>query len=368
MFGDSDLQPSVAPQVQPSPFTQPPNTPTFTPPLQASAPAPVQTFSPKPKNSIFPLIFGFLIVVIAAAAIGIVYYKNKLTVSSSPEPSIVAMASQEPSAEPSSTASASPKSSSKGSPKPTLKPISAIKPIVASPTPTPVAQPTLDILFGNPSANVKQTVDEGKGDGRVINREYTSIQAGQFDEVSSSWSPRVTVCYHIVSNEEIAGKNVKFTFTLDDKVEVDDNLGGYDKLEAGRIYDWCHDTTSSIGKHSAKLLLNGDKSLKESNYTNSLARIDWENLADKIAPNFTIGGPFNWAEKGTCFIVYPPSDNVSTVAELKIEQKVDGASWSPLVGGQYCFTGNSGTAHTYAVHMIDARGNTNEQAKSFMLY
>lgn len=323
---------------------------------------------PKPKFPILPALIGFFIVVIVAALMGVVYFKTmfkpSLSVSPSPTPTPSTLVSPSPST--SSTPSASVKSSAKPTVKPTVKP----SPTSASPTPTPtpVVLPTLDIRFGNPSANVKQTYDDGSGTGRVINREYSSIQAGQFDEVISSWSPRVTVCYHIVSNEEVKGKDVKFVLTLDDKTDVEDNLGQYDKLEPGRLYDWCHDVTNDIGKHTARLTLNGDKSLKEIVYTNSIATVSWENLADKIAPNITIGGPYDWDNKGTCFVVYGPFDNVSQTSEIKVEQKVDSQNWAPVLDGTYCFTGDSGSTHIYSVRAADKRNNINEQTKTFVLY
>lgn len=356
MLGDTEIEPS-SPQS------------TF----QPVSPAPVATFSPKHKQSILPLIFGFLLVIVLSAVIGIVYYKNKLTTDLSPSttPTPTIIASTEPSLSPSSTASSSPKSSSKTSPsptsKPSVKPSPTLRPSIA-PTPTPVPLPTLDIRFGNPSANIKQTYDDGSGVGRVINREYTSIQAGQFDEVTSSWSPRVTVCFHVVSNETISGKDLKFSFTLDDKVEAEETLSQYDKLEAGRLYDWCHDVTSNIGKHTVKLLLNGDKSLKEINFTNDLARLDWENLSDKIAPNFTLLGPNNEGTEGTCLFPQYVSDNVTSFANLKIDQKIDSNSWVKFGGSRYCFAGTSGSSHTFAIKITDERGNANEQSKTFVLY
>lgn len=354
-------------------MTELPTSPTPVPPELVTPPAPQPKADPpwadKRKPPLLPLLFGFLIVITIAAAMGIAYYKTKLmTISSpSPSPTVTATSTPAPSMEPSASPSGSPqpaqtgKSSSKASAKPGATQ-------QGSPTPTPVAQPTLDIRFGNPSANVKQTIDEGAGDGRVINREYSSIQVGQFDEVKSAWSPHVTVCYHIVSNEEIMGKNVKFSLTVDDKVEVEDNLGGYDKLEAGRIYDWCHDVTSSIGKHVARLTLNQDKSVKESSYVNSLGRIDWENLADQIPPNFTLIGPNDEGASGTCVFPQYISDNVSAYANLKIEQKVDGGDWTKFPGDRYCFVGTSGSTHTYISRITDERGNANEQSKTFVLY
>lgn len=348
MLGDPET-PSSPPVSAPSwePVTPPPVVP------------PAPTYIPaKPRSSPLPILIGFLIVIVVAAGIGIAYYKTKLTASSipspSPSPSVMASPSIEPS--PISTASASPKSS--------------IKPVVKSsetPTPTPVTSPTLDIRFGNPSANVKQTIDEGKGDGRVINREYTSIQVGEFDEVSSSWSPRVTVCFHVVSNEEIRGKDLKFSFNLDDKVEVEDNFGQYDKMEAGKIYDWCHDVTTNVGSHTAKLLLNPDKSLKELTYVNDLGRLDWKNLADQIAPNFTLTGPTQDGSK-TCVSLAYLSDNVTKNSDLKIEEKYDSGSWATTTATTYCTTGTSGSEHTYTVKVTDARGNATEQKKTFVLY
>jgi hypothetical protein len=347
-------------------------TPFQTPPTaEPIPPAPViPTYIPKPKPPILPIISGFLIVIVIAASVGIAYYKTKLIagVQASPSP-VSTPTTPTMTPEPSATASGSPQSSvkpsTKSSSKPTTKPSSATT--SASPTPTPVAQPSLDIRFSNPSAYIKQTIDEGTGDGRVINREYTSIQAGQFDEVPSSWSPRVTVCYHFVSNEEIPGKNLKFSFSLDDKVEVEDNLGQYDKMEAGRIYDWCHDVTTSIGKHAARLTLNPDKSLKEINYTNDLGRVDWENLPDKIAPNFTLTGPTQDGVK-TCLSIAYLTDNVTKISNLKIEEKYDSGAWATTTATTYCTTGTSGSEHTYSVKVTDARGNANEQTKTFVLY
>ena len=319
---------------------------------------------PKRRFPLLPLIFGVVLVVMIVGVAAVVYYQTKLVSLPAPSPtsSAIALASADPSPSPSSSPSASPKSS----PKASFKPVSVIPSL--APTPTPVPRPTLDIRFGNPSANVKQTIDQGTGDGRVINREYTSIQAGQFDEVSSSWSPRVTVCFHMVSNQEIKGSDLKFTFSLDDKVDVEDNLGQYDKLEAGRLYDWCHDVTTNIGHHTARLLLNGDKSLKESNYVNDVARLEWDNLKDNVAPNFTLMGPNNEGTSGTCLFPQYISDNVTAYVDLKIEQQIDSASWSTFSGTRYCFVGTKGSQHTYVLKITDARGNVNEQNKTFVLY
>ena len=334
------------------------------PPLAPPAPT---YLPPKPKFPLLPLLFGFFIVIILAGVFGVVYYKNKLTVSSSPSPSPVGANYYSPAPSPSEEPSSSPSAMPHSSVKPTAKPVSVIK-SVASPIATPTPGPTLDILFGNPSVNVKQTIDEGAGDGRVINREYTSIQTGQFDEVSSSWSPRVTVCFHLVSNQEIKGSDLQFTYTLDGNVVTQDTLAQYDKLEAGRLYDWCHDTTNDLGSHTAKLLINPGKSLTEYNYANDLARVDWINLADKIAPNYTLIGPNDEGDSGTCLYPQYISDNVSAYANLKIQQKVDSADWTTFTGDRYCFVGTFGSTHTYATRITDERGNANEQTKTFALY
>ncbi len=348
----------------------------FVPPLPSAYPE--QVVSPKRSFALWPLVAGFLFVMVVAAAIGVSYYKLKLTatpsVSPSPTVSAVVVASAKPSLTPSSPANASAIPSA--SVKPSIKPVSAIKPTpkptaTPSPTPTPTPTPapiTLDVRFGNPSGHVKQTIDEGSGSGRVINREFSSIQSGEFDEVALSWLPRVTTCFHLVADESVEGSKIKYKLSVDDKVEVEDTMGWLGTLEAGKIYDWCHDVTTNIGKHTVKLILNPDSALKERNYVNNTARIDWENLADKTAPNITLGGPFDWSDKGTCFIVYAPSDNVNTIAELKIEQKVDGGNWAPIVDGMYCFQGTTGSSHTYAVHALDKRNNVNEQQKTFVLY
>ena len=320
------------------------------------------------QSPLGPLLLGFFLALLLTGLIGFAYFKTKVsTPTPSPTPTATPALSLTPSPSPEDT------------PFPTRKPVSAINPAGAaerldSRAPTPIPQPasptggpTLDIRFGNPSANVKQTIDEGKGDGRVINREYTSIQAGQFDEVSSTWSPRVTVCFHLVSGEDIPGKNIKFSMSLDDKIEVEDNMGWIDKLEAGKIYDWCHDVTNNIGKHTAKLLLNPDKSIKEYNYTNDLARLEWENLADKIAPNFTLTGPTQDNTK-TCLSLRYISDNVTKTSDLKVEEKLDSSNWATTTATTFCTTGISGSEHIYTAKITDARGNVNEQKKTFVLY
>lgn len=351
---------------------------TFIPPVPTPGPAPIPTYVPaRPKSPLGPILIGFFTVIILSGLLGFFYFKAKFTASDNVEPSptpvVTASPSPEPSVTPAELVPEPSNSVAKGSAKPTLKPVSAIKPIKSptptpTPTQTPTPQATLDIRFGNPSAVIKQTIDEGTGDGRVINREYTSIQSGQFDEVSSTWSPRVTVCYHIVSNEAVAGKDIKFNMSLDDKVEVEDNLGQYDKLEAGRLYDWCRDTSINIGKHTARLTINTDKAVKESNYTNNVARIDWENLADKIAPNFTLMGPNNEGTDGTCLFPQYISDNVTAYKDLKIEQKVDLSGWSKYDGNRYCFKGEAKDSHSYRIRISDTRGNVNEQNKTFVLY
>ncbi len=236
-------------EITPEPPLEPPVLP-VTPPVPV-VPRPV-------KSPLGPILVGFFTVIVLSALLGFLYFKAKFQadmVASSPTPS----PSSSPLVSPSPTLTPSPEST--GSPKPSVK--ASVKPSTTpkATTPTPVNTPTLDVRFGNPSANIKQTIDEGNGDGRVINREYTSIQVGSFDEVPSSWSPKITACFHIVVSENIAGKDLKFKLTVDDKSEVEDNLGQYDKLEAGRTYDWCHDVTTVIGKHTARLTLNHDKSL-----------------------------------------------------------------------------------------------------------
>lgn len=314
---------------------------------------------PKRKFPIFAFIFGTFFILALAMVVGFVYYKVKIAPTSTPTPAPSTSPSLEPS--PSTTESPSP------TPKSTRKPasISSASPLA---TTTPYTPPSFDVRFGNPSANVKQTLDEGKGEGRIVNREYTSIDAGQFDEVASSYSPRVTVCFHIVSNEVIPGSDLKFSFSLDDQIQVEDTLSNYDKLEAGRLYDWCHDVTTSIGKHTAKLLINPSKSIKESNYVNDLGRVDWENLADKIAPNFTLVGPTNEGVAGTCLSAAYIADNVSPISALKIEQKLDGGDWATTTTGKYCFVGTSGATHTYGLRITDQRGNANTQSSTFQLF
>jgi hypothetical protein len=351
MLGDTEIQPPANEPVPPSwePVAPPPVTP-------------APTYVPaKPRSSPLPILFGFLVVIVVAAGIGIAYYKTKLTASVIPSasPSMSALPSITPS--PSATASATPKGSVKPTTQPTAKPSTA-------PTPTPVPAPTLDIRFGNPSVNVKQTIDEGTGDGRVINREYTSIQVGEFDEVSSSWSPRVTTCFHFVSNENISsGKDIKYTFSVDDKVDAEGDMGQYDKIEAGRLYDWCRDVTTGIGTHTAKLLINPGKNLKETTYVNDLARVEWKNLADQIAPNFTLTGPTQDGTK-TCISIAYLSDNVTKTSDLKIEEKYDAGAWATTTATTYCTTGTAGSEHSYSVKVTDARGNAIEQKKTFVLY
>jgi hypothetical protein len=321
---------------------------------------------PKPKSPLAPLLFGVLLVFVLAAVAGAVYYKAKFMatpeISPTPTPTAIASSVPLPSEEPSATPAASTKA------KASTKPISAIKPIASvSPSPTPITVPNLDLLFGNPSANIRQTFDDGSGAGRVINREFTSIQAGQFDELSSSWSPKVTVCFHIVSNETVEGAKIKFTYQLDNSTAENGTLSQYDKLEAGRLYDLCRDTTNDIGGHTAKLTINGDKSLTESFYANDSARVDWTNLADNVAPNFTIMGP-NQQNEGTCLFPQYVTDNVTPYSSLKIVQKLDDQAWTNFDGNRFCTTGVSGSTHTYTVKVTDARGNANTQTKTFQLF
>jgi len=316
------------------------------------------------------MILGAVVVLFLAGIFGSTYYLSKLKkeINASPSPLITLTPTPEPSLEPSlePSPSTSTKAVTKPTPKSTPRPTTTPAP-TASTAPT-VNLPNLDIRFGNPAANVKQTIDEGAGDGRVINREFTSIQIGEFDEVKSAWSPRVTACFHIVSNEDIAGDKVGYTMTLDDKTINEGTLSQYDKLEAGRLYDLCRDISIDIGTHVVKLNINNTKSLSEANFNNNYARLEYKNLADNIAPNFTLLGPNNEGDAGTCLFPQYISDNVTAVNDLKIEQKVDGGDWVSYTTPRYCFTGDSGSAHSYAIRILDARGNKNEQSRSFNLY
>lgn len=355
----SYITPPVTPIVPPTPNLEPEITPEL--PLRP-------TSSPSP---ILPILFGVIVVFVIASVLGGVYYfaklKREIATTSlptpTPAPSVVV---ESITASPSLTPSSTPTSSKQplASTKPTTKP---------SPTPTPTPNPTttnhtLDIRFGNPSGIIKQTIDENKGDGRVINREYNSLQIGEFDEVRSGYAPRVTACFQVVSNETIEGKNLGYTITQDDKVLSEGTLSQYDKLESGRLYAHCQDVATDLGSHTIRMVVNNAKSLGESNHSNNTARIDYRNLADNIAPNFTLTGPYDWGNNGTCVIISSPDDNVTTIADLVLEEKVDGGNWVKPAAATYCFTGQSGSSHSYAYRMTDQRGNKNEQSKTFNLY
>ncbi len=337
----------------------------------------------KPKRKIspiIPLLFGAFLVVIASSVLAGLYYFAKLRSeiisnnSNSPSSTPVTTPTSAPSVtpQPTSTPSVSSPPPSTPTPRPSVRPTSSPKPTATptpSPSPSPLAsQPTLDIRFGNPAAHVKQTYDEGSGDGRVINREYSSIQVGEFDEVPSLWSPKVTTCFHIVSNAEIDGSKLSYSIILDDKTINEGTLAQYPKMEAGKLYDVCSDVTVNLSLHKVQLSLNSSKSLAEYSYSNNLARLDYRNLADNIPPNFTLIGPNNEGSDGTCLFPQHISDNVALINDLKIEQKIDTADFTPFTSSRYCFKGDSGTAHTYAIRITDPRGNKNEQVTSFKLY
>lgn len=342
---------------------------TDNPELSSSLPPspPVSPVIVHPRSSpLGPFFMGVFIILLLVAGVGAGYYFVKLRPSKEPSPTPAASLLPSPTPSPSATASATPRLV-----KPSLKPTSALKPTpsaVATPTPTPFSLPSLDVRFGNPSSRVKQTMDEGAGDGRVINREYTSIQAGQFDEIKSSWQPKITVCFHLTASEKVAGRLIKFTLTYDGKTEVEDNMSWIPELEAGRIYDWCHDVTTDLGKHTAKLVINADRSLKESNYGNDVAEVSWENLADNVAPNYTLMGPVNEGASGTCFFPQYIEDNVTPYTSLKLEHKIDAGAWAPYSGDRHCFVGTTGASHSYSFRITDLRGNKNEQSKTFVLY
>ncbi len=356
--------------------TQPPVAP---PPLVVDPEPTPELPLGKPKNTspIIPMLLGVVVVVIVSSFFAGLYYFSKLkkevaSVTPSPSPSIMASPSVEPS--PVASASASPKTSAKPSTKASSKPVASATPKSSlsaspSPTPTPVtSNATLDIRFGNPSAHIKQTYDDGGGDGRVINREFSSVQIGEFDELRTSWGVKVTTCFHVVSNQDIEGSKLGYTLREDDKILVEGTLSQYSKIEAGKTYDVCHDTTTSIGSHKLELNINNAKSLGEATYANNTARLDYKNLADNIAPNYTLAGPYNWNENGTCFLINYPEDNVTSTSSLKVEHKVDGAEWVVFTKAQYCFKGTAGSSHTYATRITDARGNKNEQSSTFNLY
>ncbi|MBP9702072.1 hypothetical protein KBD69_00145 [Candidatus Woesebacteria bacterium] len=332
---------------------------------------------PKSSSPIIPMLLGVVVVVIVSSFFAGLYYFSKLkkevaSVTPSPSPSVMASPTVEPSA--TATASASPKTSAKPSSKASSKPttIATDTPkasTTSSPTPTPVtSSATLDVRFGNPSAHIKQTYDDNTGAGRVINREFSSTQIGEFDELKSGWAAKITTCFHVVSNQDTEGSKLGYTLREDDKVVAEGTLSQYSKIEAGKTYDVCRDVSIGIGTHKIELTINNAKALGESTYANNTARLDYKNLADNIAPNFTLSGPYNWNENGTCFLLNYPNDNVTEVKDLKIEHKIDSGDWVTQPKADYCFKGNSGSAHSYAVRMTDARGNKNEQSSTFNLY
>lgn len=340
---------------------QVPNTPNLEPETTPVLPL----AKPKRLSPLVPMLLGVVVVVLISSVLAGVYYFARLkkeVASSLPTPTPTALPSPSLEPSPTTTPSATPKSSLKPTPKPTPTP-------TPTPSSTPQANlPTTDIRFGNPAAHIKQTYDDGTATGRVINREFSSIQVGEFDEIKSAWSPRVTVCFHVVSNTELEGSKLGYTMTEDGKIVSEGTLSQYAKIEAGKIYDVCHDTTTAIGLHKLELNINNTKSIAESSYINNIARLDFRNLADNIAPNFTLIGPNNEGSEGTCLFPQYISDNVSLVSQLKIEQKIDSNDWVSFTGTRYCFKGEAGTDHTYAVRIKDERGNASEQSLKFKLY
>ncbi len=333
--------------------------PTLTPELPVNP--------PKKLSPFVPMLIGIVVVVLVSTVLAGLYYFARLkqeVASTLPTPTPSALPSPSPTLSPTATPISSPTTSSKPTPKPTLK---------ASPTPTSTPAPTptpttTDIRFGNPSAHIKQTYDDGSGVGRVINREFSSIQVGEFDEVKAVWSPKVTVCFHVVSNTDLEGGRLGYTLTENGKIVSEGTLSQYAKLEAAKLYDVCHDTTTALGSHKLELNINNTKSIAEASYTNNIARLDFRNLADNIAPNFTLIGPNNEGSDGTCLFPQYISDNVSPVSNLKIDQKIDSNDWVSFTGTRYCFKGEAGTDHTYAVRITDERGNKTEQSTSFKLF
>lgn len=354
-----------------------PPTPTPPPILPTSEPEPTPTLplaKPHRTSPLVPMFLGVIIVVIISTVLAGFYYFARLkkeVANATPSPSPTLISSPTPSPSPTASSSASPAPSRK----PTAKPSSTSTPASTTPTPSPTVTPTpvtttasLDLRYANPAAHVKQTYDDGSGDGRVINREFSSIQVGEFDEVKSSWTPRVTVCFHVVSNQDLEGNKIGYTLTEDDKIVSEGTLSQYSTLTAGKTYDVCHDTTTALGAHTLRLNINNTKSLGESTFANNQARLDFKNLADNIPPNFTLAGPYNWNEKGTCLLLTYPNDNVTETSALTVEHKIDGADWTSQPKAEYCFKGTSGSSHAYGVRMRDARGNQNEQTATFNLY
>lgn len=365
---DTD-QATLQPTTNPGPLDPPPLSPA--PETTPELPLGKQ----KTTSPIIPVLFGVVVVVIVSSVLAGLYYFAKLkkevaSVNPSPSPTMVATPTPEPSS--TASASASPNTSAKPSAKASSKPTSTTTPkpsTSSSPTPTPVtSNATLDLRFGNPSAHVKQTYDDGSGDGRVINREFSSIQIGEFDELVSSWAVKVTSCFHVVSNQDLEGSKVGYSLREDDKILFEGTLSQYSKVEAGKIYDVCHDVSTSIGAHKLELTINNAKSLGEASYANNTARLDYKNLADNIAPNFVLIGPNNEGNDGTCLFPQYISDNVSVFAKLKIEQQVDNGALSTFNNNRYCFKGNTGDTHTYLIRITDERGNKSEQSATFKLF
>lgn len=328
---------------------------------------------PRSSSPIIPMLFGVLVVVVVASALAGLYYFSRLkkevaSVNSSPTPTATpAQSTPSPSPSPSQDSSPTPSIVARRSPTPT--PIPSTTPTTPSPSNNPPQQNiNTDIRFGNPAAHVRQTFDDGSGAGRVINREFSSIQTGEFDEVKTAWNPRVTVCFHVVSNVDIVGDKLSYLITENTKTVSQGTLSQYSKLEAGKIYDVCHDTTTAIGSHKLELSINSTKTISELVYSNNTARIDYKNLPDNIAPNFTIIGPNNEGDEGTCLFPQYISDNVSPISSLKIEQKIDSGPFTAFSGSRYCYLGGTGDSHTYTIRITDERGNKNEQSTNFKLY
>lgn len=320
----------------------------------------------KSPNPFLPIALGVILVIIFTSIAGGFYYFAKLKreiASSSPVPSPSPTITPNSSDNPTLPVASTPPPLSP-SPRPTSSPKLSPQP-TTSPTPTPIS---LDLRFGNPSAIVKQTIDEGGGQGRVINRDFTSLQIGEFDEVKAAYSPKITTCFQIISNESLEGSKVGYTITEDDKILSEGTLSQYSTLQAGITYTLCQDVATALGSHTIRMTLNNARSLRETNYSNDMARIDYKNLADNIAPNFTLIGPNNEGDAGTCLFPQYIEDNITPYSDLKIEQKIDDKDWEIFASSRYCFTGIQGSTHTYRVRITDQRDNKNEQSRTFNLY
>ena len=233
-----------------------------------------------------------------------------------------------------------------------LIPLASVK---ASPKPSP------KIVLATPAPTPTPLPDYFAGEINVYGAYGNNVS---FDEADNLSGMTVNAKFHNNAQTDGTG-DLHIRMFQDGNIRYDDIKPKFSNSSV--IYSYR--PSIEVGSHAIKFIINENKLVAESNYGNNEITVNYTVNGDKIAPTFTLDGPYS-INNQTCMRWINLQDNKSVYTDVWAKWKIDDGSWSNRTSeNPYgCDGGTSGSSHTYYVHAEDYRGNAREDSRVFTLY